>query len=249
MSHLPHPRMRLPLPSPSGCGRAPWMNTPASSTSSARASCCGARSRRTASPRSSFTVRRGRERPLSPQIIARATRSRFERLSGVESNVADFAARDCHGGESAAHSGAKTILFVDEIHRFNKAQQDVLLPDVERGTVRFIGATTHNPFFYVNSPLVSRSQVFQLEPLTPRGSRRAAAAQRSPIPSAAWQTAASRLRTRRSSTSRPSADGDARTCLNALEIAVVTTPPDARRHDPHRPRDRRGEHSEKGGRL
>ena len=53
-----------------------------------------------------------------------------------------------------------TTLFVDEIHRFNKSQQDVLLPHIERGTVRFIGATTHNPFFYINSPLVSRSQVF-----------------------------------------------------------------------------------------
>ncbi|MDP4646499.1 MAG: replication-associated recombination protein A, partial [Akkermansiaceae bacterium] len=59
--------------------------------------------------------------------------------------------------------GETTILFIDEIHRFNKAQQDVLLPHLERGTVRFIGATTHNPYFYVNSPLVSRSQIFQLE--------------------------------------------------------------------------------------
>ncbi len=56
-------------------------------------------------------------------------------------------------------------LFVDEIHRFNQAQQDVLLPDVESGLVRLIGATTHNPFFFVNSPLVSRSQIFELEPL------------------------------------------------------------------------------------
>ena len=62
-------------------------------------------------------------------------------------------------------SGQKTILFVDEIHRFNKAQQDILLPDVESGNLRLIGATTYNPFFYVNSALVSRSQVFQLEPL------------------------------------------------------------------------------------
>ena len=59
-----------------------------------------------------------------------------------------------------------TILFIDEIHRFNKAQQDVLLPDVESGVVKLIGATTHNPFFFVNSPLVSRSQIFELRPLT-----------------------------------------------------------------------------------
>src|SRR5205085_3711216 len=64
------------------------------------------------------------------------------------------------------NTGQSTILFVDEIHRFNKAQQDVLLPDVEAGVVRLIGATTHNPFFFVNSPLVSRSQIFELKPLT-----------------------------------------------------------------------------------
>ena len=57
-------------------------------------------------------------------------------------------------------------MFIDEIHRFNKAQQDVLLPDVEAGVVRLIGATTHNPFFFVNSPLVSRSQIFELRPLS-----------------------------------------------------------------------------------
>ena len=62
-------------------------------------------------------------------------------------------------------SGQRTILFVDEIHHFNKAQQDILLPDVESGNLRLIGATTYNPFFYVNSALVSRSQVFQLESL------------------------------------------------------------------------------------
>jgi len=64
-------------------------------------------------------------------------------------------------------SGRRTILFVDELHRFNKAQQDVLLPDVEEGVVILIGATTQNPFFAINSPLVSRSQIFTFEPLTP----------------------------------------------------------------------------------
>src|SRR6185369_14749912 len=99
------------------------------------------------------------------EIIASATRSRFERLSGVESNVADLRRVIAAAANRLANNGAKTILFIDEIHRWNKAQQDVLLPDVERGTLRLIGATTHNPFFYINSPLVSRSQVFQLEPL------------------------------------------------------------------------------------
>ena len=101
------------------------------------------------------------------EIIAHATKSRFERLSGVESNVADLRRVIAAAANRLARHGEKTILFIDEIHRWNKAQQDVLLPDVERGTVRLIGATTHNPFFYINSPLVSRSQVFQLEPLSP----------------------------------------------------------------------------------
>ena len=101
------------------------------------------------------------------QIIALTTKSRFERLSGVESNIADLRKVVASAANRLANTGQKTILFVDEIHRWNKAQQDVLLPDVERGTVRLIGATTENPFFYVNSALVSRSQVFQLEPLAP----------------------------------------------------------------------------------
>ena len=101
------------------------------------------------------------------QVIANATKSKFERLGGAESNVADIRRVISTAANRLANTGQKTILFIDEIHRFNKAQQDVLLPDVENGTVRLIGATTHNPFFYVNSPLVSRSQIFQLKPLTP----------------------------------------------------------------------------------
>src|SRR5882757_7492826 len=100
------------------------------------------------------------------QIIARQTRSKFERLSGVESNVADMRRVLSAAGNRLENKGQPTILFIDEIHRFNKAQQDVLLPDVESGVVQLIGATTHNPFFFVNSPLVSRSQIFELRSLT-----------------------------------------------------------------------------------
>jgi len=156
------------------------------------------------------------------EIIAQATSSRFERLSGVESNVADLRRVIATAAHRAA-SGVKTILFIDEIHRWNKAQQDVLLPDVERGTVRLIGATTHNPFFYINSPLVSRSQVFQLEPLAPVHlvalQRRALADPRRGFggrPIEITDEALQHLAV--------TADGDARRCLNALEIAVVTTP-------------------------
>src|SRR5215813_14752222 len=100
------------------------------------------------------------------QIIARQTRCKFERLSGVESNVADMRRVLAGAANRLENKGQSTILFVDEIHRFNKSQQDVLLSDVESGVVRLIGATTHNPFFFVNSPLVSRSQIFELRPLS-----------------------------------------------------------------------------------
>src|SRR5687768_15157870 len=157
------------------------------------------------------------------EIIARATSSRFERLSGVESNVADLRRVIAGAANRLANRAAKTILFIDEIHRWNKAQQDVLLPDVERGTLRLIGATTHNPFFYINSPLVSRSQVFQLEPLTPANlvelQKRALADQ---------ERGFGRLRIEADADALEhlaiTADGDARKCLSALEIAVVTTP-------------------------
>ncbi len=100
------------------------------------------------------------------QIIANRTESRFVRLSGVESNVAEMRQVLAGAANRLENTGNSTLLFIDEIHRFNKAQQDVLLPDVEGGTIRLIGATTHNPFFFVNSPLVSRSQIFELQPLS-----------------------------------------------------------------------------------
>ncbi|MGV3534015.1 MAG: replication-associated recombination protein A [Chthoniobacteraceae bacterium] len=157
------------------------------------------------------------------QIIALSTESRFERLSGVESNVADIRRVIATAANRLKNTGAKTILFIDEIHRFNKAQQDVLLPDVENGNIRLIGATTHNPFFYINSPLVSRSQVFQLEPLTVADLqallRRALSDERglAHIPVDATDDALAHLAT--------VADGDARKCLNALELGILTTPP------------------------
>ena len=159
------------------------------------------------------------------QIIARQTTSKFERLSGVESNVADMRRVLAAAANRLANTGQPTILFIDEIHRFNKAQQDILLPDVESGTVRLIGATTHNPFFFVNSPLVSRSQIFELRPLTEEElykllQRALADAERGlghlriQVEEAALKHLAK------------IADGDARKALNALEIAALTTAPD-----------------------
>ena len=159
------------------------------------------------------------------EIIARATQSRFERLSGVESNVADLRKVIATAAHRLQNKSQRTILFIDEIHRWNKAQQDVLLPDVERGIVRLIGATTHNPFFYINSPLVSRSQVFQLEPLQPEQLisllRRALADEERGLGGqniCATEDALQHLAV--------TADGDARKALNSLEIGVLTTPPD-----------------------
>jgi putative ATPase len=114
-------------------------------------------------------------------------------------------------------------LFVDEIHHFNKAQQDILLPDVEAGNLRLIGATTYNPFFYVNSALVSRSQVFRLEPLSVEELEqlidRALADEERGLGNynVKMDTDARRHLAKLS-------DGDARKCLNALEIGVLTTP-------------------------
>jgi len=96
------------------------------------------------------------------EAIARETNSRFVRINAVMSNVAEL--RQILA-TARMRPEAATILFIDELHRFNKSQQDLLLPDVEEGNVRLIGATTHNPGFYVNPPLLSRSHLFRLEPL------------------------------------------------------------------------------------
>jgi putative ATPase len=98
------------------------------------------------------------------EAIARETKSRFVRVNAVMSNVAEL--RDVLAAARRRPESA-TILFIDELHRFNKSQQDLLLPDVEEGAVRLIGATTHNPGFYVNPTLLSRSHLFRLDPLTP----------------------------------------------------------------------------------
>jgi putative ATPase len=160
------------------------------------------------------------------QIIARQTRSKFERLSGVESNVADMRRVLSSAANRLENKGQSTILFIDEIHRFNKAQQDVLLPDVEGGVVRLIGATTHNPFFFVNSPLVSRSQIFELRPLAEEDLyillKRALADQERGLGYLKVQAEEVALRHL-----AKLSDGDARKALNALEIAALTTAPDS----------------------
>jgi putative ATPase len=159
-------------------------------------------------------------------IISQETKSRFVALSGVESSVADIRKEAENAGHHQRLYNKTTILFVDEIHRFNKAQQDVLLPHVERGTLRFIGATTHNPFFYVNSPLVSRSQVFTLEPLGIADLEALMDRALSDV-----ERGLGSMKARIEPDARlhlaTVADGDARRCLNALELAVLSTQADA----------------------
>jgi len=154
-------------------------------------------------------------------VIAEMTHSKFIRLSGVESNVAEMRHVIAAATNRLRTSGQKTILFIDEIHHFNKAQQDILLPDVESGNLRLIGATTYNPFFYVNSPLVSRSQVFQLEPLRVEQLEelidRALADNERGLGN---YTVKIDNEARRHLAKL--SDGDARKCLNALEIGVLS---------------------------
>src|SRR5213594_2723308 len=157
-------------------------------------------------------------------IIADITHAKFVRLSGVESNVAEMRRVIAGATNRTRTSGQKTILFIDEIHHFNNAQQDILLPDVESGNLRLIGATTYNPFFYVNSPLVSRSQVFQLEPL-----RVEQLEQLTDRALADKERGLGNYNVKLDKNARRHlaklSDGDARKCLHALEIGVLTTPP------------------------
>jgi len=159
------------------------------------------------------------------QIIARQTKSKFERLSGAESNVADMRRVLSAAANRLENTGQPTILFIDEIHRFNKAQQDVLLPDVESGVVRLIGATTHNPFFFVNSPLVSRSQIFELRPLSEDDLF--SLLQRA-LNDEELGVGYMRIRADEDALRHLAkiSDGDARKALGALEIAALTTAPD-----------------------
>ena len=100
------------------------------------------------------------------RIVAATTDAAFEQLSAVSATVAEVRAVIAAARERLGANGRRTILFLDEIHRFNKAQQDALLPSVEEGLLTLIGATTENPYFEVNAALLSRCQVYELEPLS-----------------------------------------------------------------------------------
>ena len=157
-------------------------------------------------------------------LIAAATRAAFASLSAVASGVADLRKAVGDARERWQTEQRRTILFVDEVHRFNKAQQDVILPHVEDGTVVFIGATTENPSFEVNAPLLSRARVFRFEPLTDDQVRalaeraltdeeRGVGAAKAHLDEPAWELLLI------------AAGGDARVALNAVELAAQAAQP------------------------
>ncbi len=158
------------------------------------------------------------------EVIARTTKRRFERTSGVMSNVAQLRAI-CEAARKVRHR-VGTVLFVDEIHRFSKSQQDVLLPYIEDGSVTLIGATTHNPSVFINTPLTSRSLVFELHSLTPEAIQK--------LIRRALTDVECGLGVLRATLEPEAADflaticeGDARRALTALEIAVRSSPSNA----------------------
>lgn len=160
------------------------------------------------------------------RVIAETTQTFFTDLNAVTAGVGDIREVVQSAKERLGMHGQRTTLFVDEIHRFNKSQQDALLPYVEDGTIILIGATTENPFFEVNAALLSRSQIFQLHPLTEDDladvMRRTLEDETNGLGG---------LDVKIDEEARKHliryADGDARRLLNALELAVTTTPPEA----------------------
>jgi putative ATPase len=156
-------------------------------------------------------------------VIANHTKATFVAVNAASSSVKELRDALQAAWDRLAAEGRRTVLFVDELHRFNRAQQDVLLPDVEEGIVILIGATTQNPFFAINSPLVSRSQIFQFEPLASEAIklllRRALADHERGLGSYDVRISAEVI-----DFLATASDGDARRALNALEIGVLSAP-------------------------
>ncbi|MGB4372541.1 MAG: replication-associated recombination protein A [Halanaerobiales bacterium] len=159
------------------------------------------------------------------QVIANQTKGDFVRLNAVTSGVKELREVIDQARNTLLLHNKRTILFIDEIHRFNKAQQDALLPAVEEGIVILIGATTENPYFEVNSPLLSRSRIFRLNPLGEEDIinilKKALTDKERGLGGFKVEISPDELKI----IARLS-NGDARTALNALELAVLTTPPD-----------------------
>lgn len=158
-------------------------------------------------------------------VIANTTKAHFEPLNAAASGVKELRDILTLAHRRRSSTGARTVLFVDELHRFNRAQQDVLLPDVEEGVVILIGATTHNPFFAINSPLLSRSHIFEFRPLSEDEiitiMRRALADKERGLGNYRVKITDQALHHL-----AKISDGDARRALNALEIGVLSATPD-----------------------
>ena len=156
------------------------------------------------------------------QLLAKEIKSRFTQINAVTSGVKELREVLQKAKDEVATSGRRTLLFIDEIHRFNKSQQDALLPDVENGVVILVGATTSHPFFAVNSALVSRSQVFQFEPLSPDEIKEVLhRALREPHRGLGKHQV--NLHEEAAHFLAHVSDGDARRALNALEIGVLSS--------------------------
>src|SRR5947207_7062669 len=172
------------------------------------------------------------------RLLATESKRRFRQLSAVTSGVKDLRELVEEARDSLTGGGERTLLFIDEIHRFNKAQQDALVPDVEEGIVTLVGATTSNPFFSVNSALVSRSQIFEFQPLSPDEIkallRRAASDKERGL--GQYDI---RLHDDALEYLAQVSDGDARRALAALEIGVLSV-----HRGPHAPREDIGSRSE-----
>ncbi len=155
-------------------------------------------------------------------VVAAHTNAFFRQVNATSSNVREI--RDIIAGacERRGRSGRRTVLFIDELHRFNKAQQDVLLPDVENGTIILVGATTHNPFFALNSPLLSRSQIFQFKPLANEDIERLI---RRALSDTERGLGAHDVRMSPEALEHlvGMCDGDARRALSALEVGVLSS--------------------------
>ncbi len=167
----------------------------------------------------------GTGKTVIARVIANSTKGYFEWLNASVAKVDDIRRVSLEARDRIKHHKAKTILFLDEIHRFNKLQQDALLPDVEEGNMILIGATTENPFFYVNSALVSRSQIFELKPL---GTDNLKTIIQNAL--ADKERGFGKLKVKIDGDAlghlAKLSDGDARRALSALELGILSTQPD-----------------------
>ena len=159
------------------------------------------------------------------RIIANHTRAHFSSLNAVLAGVKDLRTEVSEAGQRLERHGLRTILFIDEVHRFNSAQQDALLPWVENGTLTLIGATTENPYFEVNKALVSRSRLFRLQALTPDDLTKLLESALKD-PERGYGGRKIKLEPEAAAHLVDVASGDARSLLNALELAVDSTPAD-----------------------